>query len=127
MPVDILLYSNDSQKVINFFDSYLKINNLYFDNIDFIMKNILIFIFKNIISNNIDFFDGIKFIIDNVLYYKKSNGVLGDYLGISNIISAYYSIDDGDVKNKNDINDIISRCKLNIKSWLIKNAKEQVK
>ena len=122
--IDILLDGPDSESISYNFNNYLKTKDFIFVNEDGLIKRTILFIFNEIILNNISLMDGIKFVIENFVEQGKSKKYFSDYLNISDIISVYYTIDDGDIKNREDINEAIKLLKNLVKDYLFKYKTE---
>jgi ethanolamine utilization cobalamin adenosyltransferase len=61
-------------------------------------------IFYYILHNRIDLYEGIKFLVDyRVSNFDDAIEYIGDDVGISKILGNFYAIDDGDLRNKKDI------------------------
>lgn len=101
--INILLDKNNTENVYDNFNKYLNLKKLIIDDRKKLIEKIILFIFNEILINKINLMDGIEFIINNFLKQGKSEKYFGDYLNISDIISVYYTIDDGDITNKKEL------------------------
>ena len=106
--INILLDDSSTKNIYDNFSKYLDFKKLIVNDREKLIRKIILFIFNEILVNNINLMDGIKFIIDNFLEHGKSKKYFGDYLNISDIISIYYAIDDGDIIYKKDIKKAIN-------------------
>ena len=101
--INILLDENNTENVYDNFNKYLNLKKLIINDRKKLIEKIILFIFNEILINKINLMDGIEFIINNFLEQGKSKKYFGDYLNISDIISVYYTIDDGDITNKKEL------------------------
>lgn len=101
--IDILLNIDNNELIYDNFKKYLKLNNLFIIDKEKLIQKTILFIFTEIISNKIDLMDGVKFVIENFVEPGKSKKYFGDYLGLSDIVSMFYTIDDGDIKDSKEV------------------------
>ena len=101
--INILLDKNNTENVYDNFNKYLNLKKLIINDRKKLIEKIILFIFNEILINKINLMDGIEFIINDFLEQGKSEKYFGDYLNISDIISVYYTIDDGDITNKKEL------------------------
>lgn len=104
--------NNNNKKL---FGKYLRVHGIkYIDP----KRALIAKIFYYILTDRIDFYKGIKFAHRNVSDFKKTKTYVGDDVDISQILGAFYMIDDGDLSNEKGIETAIELIIMDLKQYI---------
>jgi hypothetical protein len=104
---------NDNNKKL--FEYYLNVLGIKFLDLK---RALVAKVFYYILYDIIDFYDGIRFAHRKISNRENITKYIGDDIGIERILGNFYLIDDGDLRNEEDIVTVIESIIVDIKQYV---------